>query len=248
MTSNSSTGLKQKRIIWAIIGLTYLGVWLIPVFSSYNGKAPGTLESEKILRDYSQFKWYVIPFLLVVINAFSDEIRKKNWSGVMAALAFFFMDAFNEIWNGLFHTATGGYSAVWMCGYPTAWQPLMGWNIEIIFMFLLMGIVSTKTLDEDKDKLLFGRLNNRHVMAFFMAWLCVIVEIILNAIGALKWNYWWWQPDFPWIIFLIGYLPFFMVAYHVYDLPTTKQQVRFVSIMGTVIILSLAVFIPLGWI
>lgn len=246
--NDSSIRIKQKKIIWAIIGITYVGVWLIPFFTTYQGKATGTAEAEAILRDYGQFKWYVIPLLLVVINAYSDEIRNKNWSGVLAGLAFFLMDAFNEIWNGLFHTATGGYAAVWMCKYPTAYEPLMGWNIEIIFMFLLLGLASTKLLPEDKEKLVFGRINNRHLTAFVMAWLCVFIEIILNLIGALQWNYWWWQPNFPWILFIIGYWPFFMVAYHVYDLPTTKQQVRFVSIMGALVIIALAVFIPLGMI
>lgn len=246
--AESSLRLKQTRIVWGIIALTYIGVWLIPMFTSYTGKGAGTAEAEAILRDHGQFKWYIIPLLLVVINAFSDEIRRKNIGGIMAGLAFFFMDAFNEIWNGLFHTATGGFAAVWQCTYPTAYEPLMGWNIEIIFMFLLMGIASTKLLPEDKDMAVFGKINNRVFFAFVMAWLCVFVEIILNWIGALQWNYWWWQPEFPWIIFLIGYWPFFMIAYLVYDLPSTEAQAKVVGTMGALILISLAVFIPLGWI
>jgi len=241
--------VKQAKIIWTLMALTYIGVWLIPVFTNFTGKGTGTDEAESVLRVYTNFKWYVIPFLLVVINAYANEIRTKNWAGVLAALAFFLMDAFNEIWNGLFHTATGGFAAVWQCGYPTAYEPLMGWNIEIIFMFLLMGIASTKMLPEDKEEMMiFGKINNRHVHAFIMAWFCVLVEIILCVIGALKWNYWWWQPDFPWIIFVIGYWPFFEIAYFVYDLPDTKQQVKVVGTMATLVVIALAVFIPLGWI
>ncbi len=238
---------RQEKIIWILIAAGYAIIWLIPCCVDYTGKGEGTLLAESILRDYTYFKWYVIPLLLIVINAYSDEIRNKNLSAVFAGLAFFLMDAFNEIWNGLFFTASGKFSAVWMCSYPTAYQPLMGWNIEIIFMFLLMGIAGTKLLPEDKNKLVFGKINNRHFIAIIMAWMCVIVEIILNLIGALKWNYWWWKPSFPWLIFLTGYLPFWMVSYHVYDMEQTRDQIKFVSIMAIVVVASLAVFIPLGW-
>lgn len=244
-----SPRIRQSKIIWIIIGITYVFVWSIPFWNTFTGKGTGTVDSESILRDYTQFKWYVIPLLLVVMNAYADEIRKKNFSIVFAGFALFLMDAFNEIWNGLFFTATGGYSAVWQCAYPTAYQPLIGWNIEIIFMFLLMGLVAPKLLPADKEKMMFwGKINNRHVFSFFMAWAAVLVEIILNLIGALKWNYWWWKPSFPWIVFIIGYWPFFEICYFVHDLESTKKQAIFVGAMATVVLVSLIVFIPLGWI
>ncbi len=174
-----------------------------------------------------------------------DEVRSKNWAGILAGLAFFLMDAFNEIWNGLFCTATGGYAAVWMCVYPTSYEPLMGWNIEIIFMFLMMGIASTKLLPEDKNLMLFGKINNRHFFAFIMAWACVIVEIILNKCGALVWNYWWWSAEFPWLIFLAGYFPFWEISYYVYDLETTRDQVKVVSIMTLMVLIAFIVLIPM---
>jgi len=62
------------------------------------------LEALSILRDPSQFQWYVIPFLLIVLYIYFVEIGKKNWSRVFAGLALWGMDWFNEIWNGLvFH-------------------------------------------------------------------------------------------------------------------------------------------------
>ncbi|MCB1158257.1 MAG: hypothetical protein H7A25_14645 [Leptospiraceae bacterium] len=239
---------RQTLFIWSVIGLAYLFIWSTPFFTRYTGKGIGTIEAENILRDYKQFKWYVIPLLLIVLNAYFDEIRKKNWSTILAGLAFFLMDVFNEIWNGLFHTATGKFAAVWMCAYPTAYQPLMGWNLEIIFMFLLMGLASTKALPENKYALVFGKINNRHFTAFIMAWLCVFVEMILNSIGALQWNYLWWQINFPWLIFLTGYLPFWEIAYLVYDLEETKHQIYIVSAMATFGIIAFVVFLSLGWI
>lgn len=57
-----------------------------------------------ILRDPGQFKWYVIPLLAFVFYVYVIEVEKKNWSLVLAGLAFWGMDWFNEIWNSLvFH-------------------------------------------------------------------------------------------------------------------------------------------------
>lgn len=244
----ASTRARQAKFVWIIIAITYIGVWLIPVFQKYDGPGTGAREAFSILRDASLFKWYLIPLLLVVVNFYLDEIRRKNWGGIFAGLAFFLMDAFNEIWNGLFYTATGGHAAVWMCSFPTAYQPLMGWNIEIIFMFLLLGLASTKCLPADKDATVFGVINNRRFFAFVMAWVCVFVEIVLNWWGALVWNYPWWQPKFPFILFIIGYWPFFEVAYFVYDMEDTRKQAIFVGAFAAVIGIAFTGFLLLGWI
>jgi len=238
---------KQGIFIWIVIVVSYIGVWLIPVLTKFTGQAPYSVENATILRDTTQFKWYVIPLLLVVMQFYGDEIRNKNWSGILAGLAFVLMDAFNEVWNGLFYTATGGYSAVWMCNWPTSFQSLIGWNIEIMFMFLMLGLLSTKTLPKDKDMKILG-INNRHLMAFLGASVCVLVEMVLSSVDALIWNYWWWSTSFPFVLLILAYLPFFMIAYLVYDLPKLKQQVTVVGVMAAVVILSWLIFVPLKWI
>lgn len=45
-----------------------------------------------ILRDAGQFKWYVIPLLAFVFYVYTVEMEKKNWSLVLAGLAFWGMD------------------------------------------------------------------------------------------------------------------------------------------------------------
>lgn len=229
----------QMALIWSIIGISYLIIWLNPLFISYSGKGTGTHLAEIHLRDFTRFQWFVIPLLLVVFNFYWDEYKKKNFSGILAGLAFFFMDIFNEVWNGLFHTATNGYAAVWMVNMDSAYQVTIGWNIEIIFMFLMMGIGSTKFLPSDPLKTWFG-INNRHIIAIFMALLCVGVEIVLNQIGALQWNFWWWQADFPYLILLTGYLPFWEISFLIYDIKDRIKQIQIVSAMG---ILSITAFI-----
>jgi len=46
------------------------------------------LEALKILRDGSQFQWYVIPLFALVVYVYANEVEKRNWNLVFAGLAF----------------------------------------------------------------------------------------------------------------------------------------------------------------
>jgi len=153
-----------------------------------------------ILRDPSQFQWYVIPLLLIVIYIYNVEIGRKNWSIVFAGLALWGMDWFNEIWNALVFHFTN-YAPVWGApGGNTAFLILVGLNIEITMMFAIMGIAAAHSLPEDKHMKILG-INNRVVFAIGYSILAVIIEIILNAAGALTWEYSWWSARCPWLVF-----------------------------------------------
>jgi hypothetical protein len=77
----------------------------------------------------------------------------------------------------------------------------------------------------------------------------VIVEIILNAIGALTWEYSWWSARFPWLLWIFGYFYFFVVAYLVYDMRTIRAKAITVGAIFAVDIASLVIFMGvLGWI
>src|SRR4030042_174083 len=58
-------------------------------------------EALKILRDGSLFQWYVITLFALMVYVYAVEVERGNWSLVFAGLAFWGMDWFNEIWNGL---------------------------------------------------------------------------------------------------------------------------------------------------
>lgn len=200
-----------------------------------------------ILRDTAQFKWYVIPLFLVVVYIYSVEAQQKNWKVIFAGLAFWGMDWFNEIWNSLvFHFTQ--FAPVWGAPQDTAYLILIGLNIEITFMFLIMGVVATKTLPSNKKMKILG-IPNRIVFAVVNSIFCCIVEIILNAGGWLTWEYSWWQPNFPFVLFLIGYLPFFVVSYIVHDLSSTKKQAIVTgSILGFDLLCLVVFGAFLGWI
>jgi hypothetical protein len=209
--------------------------------------SPSSAQALSILRDTSQFSWYIIPVLLVVIYVYTIEIEKRNFGVVLAALAFWGMDWFNEIWNSLIFHFTG-FAPVWGAPAHTAYLILIGLNIEITFMFLIMGICATKMLPKDKNLKILG-INNRIVIAVIMSIFCCIVEIILNAGGWLTWEYRFWQRSFPFLLFLIGYLPFWAVCYWVYDLSSTKKQLLATGSILAFDIICLIIFGPvLRWI
>ncbi len=244
---NDRSRIIQMRIAWSIIAVSYLIVWIAPFLSDLSGQAPGSIQNFANLRDYSNFSWHIIAFLGVVSFAYALEVEKKNWSAIFAGLTFILMDTFNELWNGLIYTATGGYSAYWMVDYATGYQTLIGWNIEIIINFLFWGLIITKGIPKDKNLKIFG-INNRILLALGWGVLPVIVEIILNSFGALIWNYWWWSARFPLLVLICGYFPFALMVYNVYDLPTTKQQATVVGTLAGILLIAFLIFLPLGWI
>jgi hypothetical protein len=199
-----------------------------------------------ILRDGSQFQWYVITLFAFVVYAYAVEVERKNWNLVFAGLAFWGMDWFNEIWNSLVFHFTN-YAPVWGAPGKTAYLILIGLNIEICFMFAVAGIAFGKMLLADKKAKIMG-IPNRLFMAVVGSIFCVFVEVLLNLVGALTWEYPWWSASAPWLIFLIGYLPFFLVSFWVHDMKSAKSKMLAVGIIGGVDVVSILVFgAILGW-
>ncbi|MCP4600955.1 MAG: hypothetical protein GY847_10585 [Proteobacteria bacterium] len=175
-----------------------------------------------ILRDPSQFQWYIVPILLIVIYIYNVEIGKKNWKVIFAGLALWGCDWFNEILNSLvFHFTQ--YAPIWGAPAKTAYLILIGLNIEITFMFSIMGIAAVHALPEDKKVRIMG-IPNRLVFAVVFTTACVLVEVLLNMAGALTWDYSWWNTGAPWLIWLIGYFYFFLVCFWVHDMESVKKQ------------------------
>ncbi len=89
---------------------------------------PFALQAQAILRDPTQFQWYVIPLLAFVFYVYTVEIQKARregkWDAVLAGLTLFGMDCVNETWNG-WVLAIGGHSAVWTAPGPTALRTMV---------------------------------------------------------------------------------------------------------------------------
>jgi hypothetical protein len=198
------------------------------------------LQALSHLRDPKDFQWYVIPLLSFIFYVYVVETEKRNWNIVLAGLAFWGADWLNEIVNSLVLKFTG-YAPIWAEPGPSAYLILVGLNIETMFMFAVAGIIWSKMLAPDKKTLYLG-LPNRWAVAIFGSIFCVFVEYLLNSADALTWDYAWWGRSFPLLIFLFGYLWFFVFAFWVYDMPTLKQKVQTVGALWAVDIVALIVF------
>ncbi|PVZ69609.1 hypothetical protein DC094_09900 [Pelagibaculum spongiae] len=167
-------------------------------------------------------KWYVVPLLTMVGYAWFKELDKGNLSRVLGALAFLGVDLFNETWNSLVMHLSG-FAPVWGTHGPSAYQLLIGWNIEIVFGFALTGLMATMMLPKDPKLKIFG-INNRILFIVMNSIGCVFIEIMLNQAGLLVWEWAWWSAKAPWLIFLVGYVPFFAACYWIYDMDSRKKQ------------------------
>jgi len=193
-----------------------------------------------ILRDTSQFQWYLIPIFVLVIYVYANEIEKRNWSLVLAGLAFWGMDWFNEIWNGLALHFTER-SALWTTPGKSAFVIFVGLNIEITLMFAILGIVLIKMLPKDKHARIFG-IPNRWFFAALNSVLCVIIEVILNRAHALIWEYSFWNWPNVWLIIIFGYLTFMVVSFWVYDMERLKNQIAAVALIFGVDLVAIILF------
>ncbi len=204
-------------------------------------------QSLAILRDPSLFQWYVIPIFVIVFYIYSAEIGKRNWSVVLGGLAFWGMDWFNEIWNGLVLHFTR-YSACWLAPGKTAYLILCGLNIEICLMFAVLGPSFLKTLPKDKKTKILG-IPNRPFLIVVNSIMCVAIEVILNRADALVWDYWWWNFPFVLPIVVVGYMPFMAAAFFVHDMEKMKNKIIAVSaILGVDAFLFLLFAFGLKWI
>ena len=199
-----------------------------------------------ILRDGSQFQWYVIPLFALVVYVYAVEVERRNWNLLFAGLAFWGMDWFNEIWNALVFHFTN-HAPVWGAPGQTAYLILIGLNIEICFMFAIAGIAFGKMLPADWKLKILG-IPNRPLIAVVGAAFCVFVEVLLNSIGALTWDYRWWSASAPWLIFLFGYLTFFLVSFWVHVLMRVRSNLIVVGPIVGVDLLAIIIFgFILGW-
>lgn len=200
-----------------------------------------------ILRDGSLFQWYVIPLLAIVVYIYSSEVYERRWNLVFAGLAFWGADWINEIVNSIFFHLNRR-APFWGAPGSTAFLILIGLNIEIMFMFSIAGIAWSKMLLPDPKTKILG-IPNRWFIAIAGSAFCVFVEVLLNHIDALTWDWSWWDANTPWLIFLFGYLWFFLVGFWVHDMNDVKKQAKAVSVLwGIAAVLVLVFGVGLGWI
>lgn len=194
-----------------------------------------------ILRDAGQWQWYVIPLLTLVTLVYATEIERRNWNVVFAGLTYLGLDLGIEIVNSLvFHVTQ--YAPIWGTPGQTAYLLLIGMNIEIFFMFALVGIVFAKLLPRNKRGMIWG-IPNRWVVTLGAALACATVEVTLNGLGVLTWEYPWWNRGLGSIGIVGGYGLFFRLSFWVHDIARIRRQA---TVVGALFALDLAAIVIFG--
>ena len=206
-----------------------------------------TLQALDGLRSLDMIKWYAIPLLAIVLYVYAREIKeaRKNgdWDAVFAGVTLFGADFLNETVNGwIMHLS--GRSALWTTPGDTALRVMVGWNIEIIFMFLIAGIIYYHSLSENRTRV------EMWAWAVAFAAFCVFVECLLNMGGHLVWEYPFWERTFAgvWLIFFFGYFAFFCWIILVITRTTLKAKLAIVGGLYAVpAIMNILALGLLGW-
>jgi hypothetical protein len=211
-----------------------------------------SLKALENLRDFSMLKWYVIPLLAVVLYIYALEMRKArssgNWDPILAGLTLFGMDFFNETWNG-WMLVLSGRSAFWTAPGDTALRTMVGWNVEIMLMFAIAGIVFYYTCPENRSERILG-LRARWFWAIAFSAFCVLVECVLNVGGLLVWEYPFWNRSFAgiWLIFVFGYFEFFAAINLVLAMRNVRRRVTVIVIIYAVpVVMNVFGFAVMGW-
>ena len=204
------------------------------------------------LRDFTTLQWYVVPLLILLFYVYVTEMRSArqsgNWDALIAGVTLFGADFVNESINGWIFVISG-YSALWLAPGPTALRTFVGWNVEIMFMFAIAGILYYKSIDEDPRTTVLG-LPNRWFWALFYSAVSVFVEIFLNKGGLLIWDYRWWNHGLVEVvpIFVFGYLWFYLAAKFAIERTTLRAKVLVpVTLFGVAAALNVIGLGVMGW-
>jgi len=216
---------------------------MVPVLAA---RPDFVLEAERLVRDPTQFKWYAVALLAIVIVVYAGEVERGRYDVVAAGLAVWLADWFNEIINSvILHVSDR--APLWTATGDTAYQFLVGLNVEISFQFALAGIVFARLLPADRERRIAG-LPNRLAVALGLSLLSVLIELFLHETGSFHWEYWWWNTPFVPLIIVFGYLWFYLFAAWVYDAPDHGARKRRLGGLAAINVAMALVFGPLlGW-
>ena len=198
------------------------------------------------LRDPSLWEWHPVFFVAVAMYIYAVEIERGRLDIVATGLAVWFADWINEILNSFVLEATGE-APLWVETGPTAYQILVGLNVETSLMFLVAGVVYARLLGPDPAARTLG-MRNRLFVGVVLSVMAVVVEILLNQIGVLNWHWAFW--DIPWglpVIVVLGYLWFFLAGAWVYDAPTDAARWRKVAALAVTGVALTVLGAVAGW-
>jgi hypothetical protein len=203
-------------------------------------------EAMEILRDGGNFQWSTVTLLGLVVYVYAVEVERRRWDIVLAGLAFWCMDWFNELVNSaILHISDR--APLWTVTGDTSFLILIGLNVEISMLFLVAGIAFVKSLPVDPRPRILG-IPNRLLLVLAFSLASVVVELFLESTGYFTWEYWWWNTPFIPLIVVFGYMTFFGIAAWVYDMgDDRRRQLRVVGMLAAIDVALAVGFGLAGW-
>ena len=200
------------------------------------------------VRSTENFNWTFIFILAVVFYVYWSEIHNKNTEAVCAGLALYGVHWLYEIGNAVIGHVTG-YPLWSVSNASTTFILLVGVCWELSMMFSLAGIISFKMMPKDRSTRFFakngkGGVSCKLLVALEMALLFALFESFLAGTSnhSFIWVYKWWGV-LP--VFITTYVPFFLAANYVPDLPP-RRRTRFLAVLWGLVALCLVILIPAG--
>ena len=202
-----------------------------------------TRQAEEMLRNPASFQWSTVFLLGVVFYVYAVEVERRRWDVILAGLALWFMDWFNELINSaILHISNR--AALWTVTGHTSYLILVGLTIELTLFFLMAGVVFVKFLPPDPRVRIVG-IPNRWVYVFGFSCLSVAVEIFLHGTGYFHWEYWFWNVPFVPLIVIFGYMTFYAMAAWVFDMGQNHR--RQAVVVGSIAVIDIVLAIGLGF-
>ena len=199
-------------------------------------------EAERMLRDGATFDWSTVALLGLAVYVYAVEVERRRWEIVLAGLAFWLMDWFNELANSAIYHASGE-APLWTITGDTSYLILIGLTVEISLLFVVAGVAFVKQLPADPRARILG-LPNRLVLVFAFSCFCVLIEVFLHSIDVFHWHYWWWNVPFVPLIVVFGYMTFFGIAAWVHDMGADRR--RQLRVVGTLAAVDATAAVALG--
>jgi hypothetical protein len=200
--------------------------------------SPAAAAALSRLRDASHFDWMLVPILGFVVYLYCQQAAKRSWNIVVAGLAYYAIEWIGEIGNSLI-LHLSGYAPLWGEPGPTSYLILVGINVETTLMFMVFGLAVGHVLTVVKQ---------RWLVVFGFSLFCVLVETLLNAWGALSWDWRFWGWPHIYTVILGAYGPAVVFTIWVHDLASYRKKLAIIGGVFAVDAIAFAAFVKAGWI
>lgn len=232
--------LSSLPIVALVLGVSLLIYFLSllaqgSTFFKFWGEASRIPEADLatgMIRSTANFNWTFIAIFALVIYVYGNELKHKNYRGIVAALSLYGVHWLYEITNAIIGKASG-YALWTVSADSTSFMLLIGVSWELSMMFAVAGLAMSKLLPDDPKMKILG-MNNRVLFAIANAAFFAIFEIFLAGTPAFIWVYPWWGA-IP--VFITTYIPFFLAAFLMHDAKPKTQKIFLMVIWGMVALL-----------